>query len=116
MICPKCHAEYLDHVNECGDCNIKLTDACIIDLPIPKMTWKPLQPFEGKIFADMAAELLDKNLIPYYLKMDWVSSAFNIEATNLPGQTIRIFVPEQHFYKASQLIINIIGEEDESTT
>ena len=44
MICPKCHAEYLDHVDECGDCNIKLVDACILDLPIPEMTWKPLQP------------------------------------------------------------------------
>ncbi|MFL2983707.1 MAG: hypothetical protein ACJZ12_04885 [Candidatus Neomarinimicrobiota bacterium] len=110
MICPECHAEYLEHIKRCGDCDIQLVDACILDLPIPEMTWISLQPFEGKIFADMAAELLDQNSIPYYLKMDWASSAFNIEATNLPGQIIRIFVPEEHFNKATKLTTTVIGK------
>ena len=39
MLCPECHAEYLDHIKECGDCNVSLTDACPIDIPIPEMTW-----------------------------------------------------------------------------
>ena len=42
MICPDCQAEYLDNINECGDCNVSLIDACSIDLPIPEMTWMPL--------------------------------------------------------------------------
>ena len=67
---------------------------------------------EGKVFADMAAELLDQNSIPYYLKMDWASSAFNIEATALPGQIIRIFVPEEHLDKATGLTTSIIGESE----
>ena len=71
MLCPECHAEYLDHIKECGDCNVSLTDACPIDIPIPEMTWSSLTPFEGKVYADMAAELLDRHSIPYYLKMDW---------------------------------------------
>ena len=110
MICPECHAEYLDHIQECGDCQISLVDACPIDLPIPDMTWSSLPPFEGKIYADMAAELLDQHSIPYYLKMDWFSSAFNVEATSLSGQIVRIFVPEEHMNKASELTLAILGK------
>ena len=49
MLCPECHAEYLDHIKECGDCNVSLTDACPIDIPIPEMTWSPLIPFATSI-------------------------------------------------------------------
>ena len=84
-------------------------DACVIDLPIPEMTWSSLPPFEGKIYADMAAELLVQHSIPYYLKMDWFSSAFNVEAASLSGQMVRIFVPEEHKEKASELTSSIFG-------
>ena len=60
--------------------------------------------------ADMAAELLDQHSIPYYLKMDWFSSAFNVEATSLSGQMVRIFVPEEHMNKASELTLAILGQ------
>ena len=110
MICPKCYAEYLDHIQECGDCLVPLVYACNLDLPIPETNWCALPPFQGKIYADMAAEILDKHSIPYYLKMDWASSAFNIEATNLTGQIIRIFLPEEHLEKASELSSSIIGK------
>lgn len=109
MICPECHAEYLDHINKCGDCNVALVDACILDLPIPEMTWVSLPPFGGKVYADMAAEILDKNEIPYYLKMDWTSSAFSIASATLPGETVRIFVPETHQKKAENIVQGIIG-------
>ena len=111
MSCPECHAEYLDHIKECGDCRVSLVDACIIDLPVPEMTWSALPTFQSKVYADMAAELLDQNSIPYYLKMDWASSAFSIEAANLPGQVVRIFVPEEHLAKASELASSIVGDE-----
>jgi len=112
MLCPKCHSEYLDHLKKCGDCKVDLVHACLIDLPIPKMTWSQLAPFEGKIYADMAAELLDKNSIPYYLKLDWASSSFSIEATSITGQIVRIFVPKEHLDKASGLASSITGKRE----
>jgi len=110
MICPECHAEYLDHIKECADCGVSLVDDCILDVPIPEMTWLPLPSFSGKVYADMAAELLKQNDIPYYFKMDWASSAFNIDATNLPGQTVRIFVPKPFLKKASDIVEAITGK------
>ena len=65
MICPKCHADYFENIKKCGDCNLNLVDACSLDIPIPDMTWEPLEPFQGKIYADMAAEILDNHDIPY---------------------------------------------------
>tara|TARA_B110000014_G_C19996910_1_gene516546 strand:+ start:314 stop:652 length:339 start_codon:yes stop_codon:yes gene_type:complete len=111
MICPKCYAEYLEHISDCGDCKVSLIDACLIDLPIPEMTWKALPAFQGKIYADMVAEILDKNDIPYYEKMDWSSSAYIVTAANLPGQIIRIFVPEKYLNKASKIVSSITGVE-----
>ena len=113
MICTNCYAEYLDHIKECGDCDLKLVDACLIDLPIPEMDWESLPVLSGKIYADMAAEILDENMVPYYFKMDWASSAFNIEGANIAGQTVRIFVPKSHFKIASELTFQIIGDSVE---
>ena len=110
MICPECHADYLNHIKKCGDCNVSLVDACVLDLPIPEMTWSALPPFLGKVYADMAGEILDNNDIAYYLKMNWSSSAYSIEATNLTGDIVRIFVPEASFEKASDLVASISGE------
>ena len=111
MICPKCYAEYLEHINDCGDCKISLVDACLIDLPIPEMTWKALPAFQGKIYSDMVAEILDENDIPYYEKMDWSSSAYIVTAASLPGQIIRIFVPGKYLNKASKIVSSITGVE-----
>ena len=73
------------------------------------MTWSALPPFSGKIYADMAGEILDNNDIAYYLKMNWSSSAFSIEPTNLTGDSVRILVPETSLEKASDLVASICG-------
>ena len=112
MICPECHADYLNHIKKCGDCNVSLVDACVLDLPIPEMTWSALPPFLGKVYADMAGEILDNNDIAYYLKMNWSSSAFSIEPTNLTGDIVRIFVPKASFEKASDLVASISGKAE----
>ena len=74
------------------------------------MTWSALPPFSGKVYADMAGEILDNNDIAYYLKMNWASSAYSIEAANLTGDIVRIFVPKASFEKASDLVASISGE------
>ncbi len=109
MICTKCYAEYLDNVKVCGECNIPLADACLIDMPIPIMDWKSLPPFEGKIYAEMAAEVLEEHSIPYYLKLNWVTSTFNITGTTQPNEIIRIFVPEDYLDSALELSSSISG-------
>lgn len=107
MICPKCNAEYLDHIKECGDCGIAVIKASILGIPVPESSWFALQPFEGKIYADMAAEILDKEGIPYYLKMDWSSSAYSICAATIPNQIVQILVPEDFLERASKIVSSI---------
>lgn len=113
MICSNCYAEYLDHIKSCGDCDLPLVDACLLDLPIPEMNWGSLPVFNGKIFADMASEILDDNNIPYYLKMDWASSAYNVTGTTNIGESVRIFVPKVYIKKASDLTFQIIEKSKE---
>tara|TARA_B100001250_G_C19750856_1_gene767675 strand:- start:655 stop:1002 length:348 start_codon:yes stop_codon:yes gene_type:complete len=114
MICPKCHAEYLDHINSCGDCQVSLIDACNLDLPIPRMVWLALDPFDNEIFSDMAAAILDSEKIPYYIKNDSVSSALGVKGTGFPSQVIRIFVPKTEAPKAIKLLKIVRGKKTES--
>ena len=109
MICPHCHAEYLSNIKICGDCKAPLLDASNIDLPIPEIKWIPLPIIKGKIYADMVIDLLNQDSIPHYVKMDWTSSAYLVEATSLPNQVIRIFVPKEHLKKASSITDLILG-------
>ena len=80
-----------------------------IDLPIKEIKWLPLPIIEGKIYADMVIDLLNQDSIPHYIKMDWTSSAYLVEAASLPNQVIRIFVPKEHLKKASSIAHAILG-------
>ena len=111
MICPKCHAEYLDHLKRCGDCNTDLIEASNVDLPTTEMNWLPLPVIGGKIYADMIIDILNQNSIPHYVNVDWTSSAYLVEAANLPNQIIRIFVPKEHLSKASSFANSIVGTD-----
>ena len=42
--------------------------------------------------------------------MDWTSSALSIEGSNLPGEMVRIFVPETHQKEAENIVQDIIGD------
>ena len=109
MICPQCHAEYLSHINICSDCKNPLVETSNIDLSITEIKWRPLPIIEGKIYADMVIDLLNQDSIPHYVKMDWTSSAYLVEAASLPNQVIRIFVPKEHLKKASSIANVILG-------
>ena len=111
MICPKCYAEYLPNIKTCGDCNKKLINASPVDLPIPNITWKPLPYFEGRLYADMITEILNKKDIPYYIKTNWTSSAYGIQGLNTSGDFVKIYVPELSYKEALKITLSIIGEK-----
>jgi hypothetical protein len=111
MICPKCHAEYLANLKNCGDCNEKLVDASSIDIPIPEMTWKSLPQIEGKLYADMITEIFNKKDIPYYIKTNWTSSAYGVQGIGASIDLVRIYVPELSYQEASEITLSIIGDK-----
>ena len=111
MICPKCQAEYLDNIIECGDCKIALIDACAIDLPIPKMNWVTLPTFTGSAYSDMIVEVLNKKEIPHYVKNNWSSSALNISGFTIGDDLIRVFVPKAYEKEATTIVHTIAGEK-----
>ena len=51
---------------------------------------------------------LDQDVTPA-VPIKTISSAFNVEATSLSGQMVRIFVPDEHKDKASELTSSIFG-------
>ena len=109
MICPKCHTEYLANLITCGDCNKRLVNASLIDIPIPEITWKSLTQFEGKLYADMITEIFNKKDIPYYVKTNWTSSAYGVHGIGISSDLVQIYVPELSYKRASEITLSIIG-------
>ena len=111
MICPDCQAEYLDNINECGDCKVNLIDACSLDLPIPEMTWMPLPTLIGSTYADMIIEILNQKKIPHYVKSNWSSSVLSTRGSELIDDVIRVFVPKSYEQQATNIVYAISGEK-----
>ena len=107
MICPKCHAEYFEDNEKCGDCNLELIDACSIDIPIPNMQWVALKPIYSSTTADMITEILSNEEIPHCAKSDWASSALNTSGNSLIDNIVRIFIPKLYEKKAVETLIGI---------
>ena len=107
MLCPECHAEYLDHIKECGDCKIDLANACPIDIPIPDMQCVALKPIYISTTEDMITEILNNQDIPHYAKSDWASSALNTSGNSLIDNIVRIFIPKLYEKKAVEALIGI---------
>lgn len=109
MICPECQTEYVSGIKVCADCKVSLVDAEPLNLPLQEITWVSLVPVEGKIYADMIAEVLEERGIPNYIKSDWAEAAFNIEAVRLSGMQVQIFVPEEYKDEAEQVLHDMVG-------
>lgn len=109
MICPECLTEYVPETKICADCLVSLVDAEPLDLPLTEINWVALDPVDGKVYAEMIAEILDKENIPNYLKSDWASSSFNISPANLIGSTVTIYVPDGFQEKAAEILHGIVG-------
>lgn len=110
MYCPECHAEYKVGIEVCPDCGVSLVDTDPLELPLEEIDWVALKPVDGKVYADMVSEVFRDQEIPYYIKSDWMTSAFSIDAANLVGSKVTIYVPEKYQSKATQIISDMLGD------
>ena len=110
MVCPNCHAEYLEGIEVCADCKVSLVDTEPFELPLQEIIWVKLRSVPGQIYAEMVAEVLQSKNIPNYIKSDdWAGSAFGITAVNLSGGNVTIYVPENHKKEADEILSEILG-------
>ena len=105
--CPQCEAEYKTQIEFCSDCNVTLVDDQPLDIPLAQIEWVEAGQFSGKIYGEMAGEILANNNIPYFLKSDFFTTAFNISPVNVPGAVVKLFVPENDKEQAEQLIMDV---------
>ena len=56
----------------------------------------------------MMGEVLDSAEIPYFLKSDWLASAYNISAAGLAGSYVQVYVPENFCDKANNLLTELM--------
>jgi len=102
--CPKCKYEYQEEVRICPDCNVKL----VKKLKEPSeetgdTKWVPLHAQPGRVYSEMVMEALKKEGIPCALDPGNVS-ALAAKGISLAGDESRIWVPEQFFKKASDIL------------
>ena len=108
MYCPECHSEFIQGVESCPDCNVSLIDHLPEIKPLEEIIWKTLHQFPSKTHADMAAEILGKSQIPYYIKSEWFASAYQLTGPSALGATATIYVPEEDLKRALTTLENII--------
>ena len=102
--CPHCRYEYVDGIDVCYDCGIKLVDVLPDEVSHDeiKVKWKPLQSLPGRIYAEMAKEVFDKKGIPSLIKSTFFSSAYGTRG--IFGDKTIIFVPEDRFEECTEII------------
>jgi len=105
--CPNCNSEYEPDIEFCLDCNITLVEEQTLDDLLEKIEWVEAGQFAGKVYGEMAGEILANNDIPYFLKSDFFSTAYNISTVNMPGVLVKLFVPANNKEQAEQLIMAI---------
>ena len=108
MYCPSCQAEFIDSITICSDCNISLVENMAPNEPLENINWVKVKEVPGKVFGEMMGEVLDSAAIPYFLKSDWLASAYNISAAGLAGSYVQVYVPENFRDKANNLLTELM--------
>lgn len=71
--------------------------------------WVEAGELSGKVYADMVSEMLDQNDIPYYMKADFMTTAFSISSSGMLGGKVKLFVPKAFKEKAELLLHTVSG-------
>ncbi len=106
--CPECRTEYQPHIEICTDCNVTLVNDEMSEKPLAEIKWVQVEEFSGKLFAEMAGEILTNNNIPFFLKSDWFSVSHIVSAASIPGGSIKLFVPENTQRSAESILVDLM--------
>ena len=107
-VCPQCKYEYKGGIQMCPDCNVKLVDKLINETKEKKdIKWVPLHTQPGRIYSEMVIEALEKNGIPCVLDPGNIS-ALAAKGVSIPGDESRIWVPEEKFEEAYDILNRMI--------
>ena len=74
--------------------------------------WIVIGNYDGSILAEMAKSILTENDIPCYIKGDFFSTAYNINALSMPGGSVKLYIPKAFKTKAEDLIKDIIPSNE----
>ena len=103
-ICPKCNYEYKEGIKICPDCNVELVKELTEPPEDQKdIKWVPLHTQPGRIYSEMVIEALEKKGIPCILDPGNVS-ALAVKGISITGDESRIWVPEENFKEANDLL------------
>jgi len=107
-VCPKCNYEYTEGIKICPDCKVELVEKVSEQEEDYKETkWVKLHSQPGRIYSEMVIEALKEKGIPCVLDPGNVS-ALAAKGISIPGDESRIWVPEEHFKEANDLLIRMI--------
>jgi len=70
--------------------------------------WVKIGPLPGILYAEMIAEVLKQENIPYTISQDGVATAYNISGTSLAGNEAFIFVPPEYEERTQEIINRLI--------
>lgn len=108
MYCPLCQAEYKPEIKHCADCNVTLVETLPPELPLEEIKWVPVGTLQGKTYAEMIGEILDKEQIAHFIKSDVLTATFNISGLGSTGGRVKLFVPENKLAAAREILTGLI--------
>jgi len=74
-----------------------------------KSAWVIAGELPGKVYADMAAEMLEQQEIPFYVKSDFMAAAFSISTSETSGGLVKFFVPPEFKDEAESVLRTVAG-------
>lgn len=104
--CPKCKYEYREGFTRCADCGEGLVEKLSEQEDI-SVKLVPLEVQQGRIYAEMVKEVLEKKGIFCIIQS---GPLFSLGSAGAEGDFSYIHVPEDRFEEAEQILKELTGE------